>query len=185
MARNEMSPARQPNHAKRQRYAAAFKRIEEARAAGFAIEAIMICESVNTDRLVSYFVRLREVGGEVPNRDVRKTLEGASDGDEGKHVATSRLVQALEALFDDLGEERFADLPGRLRRWVRDRNRAAHAFVRTHPFTKAYREPLEAFVERLDACAATGTELARTLDTWTRRKGAVPVQPLVRARWDR
>jgi hypothetical protein len=174
MPGDETATANPPNHAKRHRYAAAFTRIAEARASGFPIEAIMICESVITDRLVSHFVRLREVGVPIPNRDVRRMLDKASDGDEGNHVSTTRLVQALDGVFDDLGEQRFSDLPGRLRTWTQDRNRAAHAFVRTHPFTKAYAEPLDDFVERLDACAATGVELARTLDAWTRRRGAVP-----------
>ena len=164
--------AKRPNHAKRQRYAAAFARIDEARSAGFAIEAIMICESVITDRMVSHFVRLRKAGGTIANREVRKMLDGAADGDV-KHVSTGHLVGALEAVFDDFGEEKFARLPERIRSWVDLRNRAAHAFVKTHPFAKSYEEPLEEFVARLDACAETGTELARTLDAWTRRKGAI------------
>jgi len=167
--------AKRPNHAKRQRYAAAFARIDQARSAGFAIEAIMICESVITDRLISHFVRLREAGGTIPNRDVRKMLDSAADGEGETHVSTGRLVSALEVVFDDLGEAKFERLPDRLRAWVRDRNRAAHAFVKAHPVTKSYREPLEEFVERLDACAEEGTELARTLDAWSRRKGAVAV----------
>ena len=72
--------AKRPNHAKRQRYAVAFARIAQARSAGFSIEAIMICESVITDRLISHFVRLREAGGTIPSRDVRKMLDSAADG---------------------------------------------------------------------------------------------------------
>lgn len=174
MAHTTNAEGNRPNHDKRHRYAAAFARIAEARSAGFAIEAIMICESVITDRLISHFVRLLEAGGTIPNRDVRAMLDSASNGDTGKHVSTGRLVQALDAVFDDLGEAKFDRLPERLRSWVQDRNRAAHAFVKAHPFTKTYKEPLEEFVERLDTCAETGTELARTLDAWTRRKGVIP-----------
>jgi len=175
MKREEDGLEFRPNNVKRQRDAAAFARIAQARAEGFPIEAIMICESIITHRLVSHFARIHQSGGTIPNRELAKMLDAPAHGEDGNHVSTGSLVRAMDAGFDDLGEERFEGLPGRLLYWVEDRDRAVHVFVEKHPFAKPYGEPFEDLLERVDACAETGAQLARTLDAWTRRMAAEQV----------
>lgn len=163
------------NHDKQLRYSIAFERIEAARRSGFFIEAIMLCESIITDRLVSHLATRRQAGAPISVATVRKYFDECRShmGEPTQtigFVPAKHLVSALADHFDDHGDSRFNQLPERLRTWLDDRNAAAHAFVKSHPLTKTFPEPMPVFEARLRSCSSDGLRLARALDAWARRK---------------
>ena len=145
---------------KYERYKHAFGRVKAARNGGFYVEAIMILESVITDRLMSAFVKHQATAPEAV-LNVLSTAQGSVP-----YVSTKRLVDAFESHLFNAEDERFAGLPQRMRTWLKDRNRAAHAFVKSHPFDMRYEEPLDEFLARLEETAAEGEAVARLLDKW-------------------
>lgn len=163
------------NHDKQHRYTRAFERIDAARRAGFHIEAIMLCESIITDRLVSHLAARHRDGAAATSDRVRRYFDECArhlnqPSLRVRHIPVAQLVNALNEHFDDHGDGRFGELPERLRDWLRDRNDAAHAFVKTHPYTKTFPESLPSFEARLSTCSADGLALSRALDAWSRRK---------------
>lgn len=170
-----MEIGRQKNVQMQDRYAMAYERIDCALGAQYPIEAVMIVESIITDRIEAHLRRRLIQGYPIRSSRILRLFETASQGEEFGHVSLKEYVKEFRRHFDDLGVAAYMELPEHLSAWLPRRNRAAHAFVRAHPTERTYREDIQSFLDEIEACARDGLRLARRLSVWARRRGALVV----------
>jgi hypothetical protein len=162
------------NRAMYERYALAHGRIKRAIAAGFPIEAVMICESIIVDRLASH-LRKRYLAGFPIGKELIKIFNLPIDQFDDGRLGIGKVLPEFIHHFDDFGMTRYANLPQRIRIWTKTRNVAAHQFVKAHVVSRTYEHDHDVFLEKLNSCAHDGVALARLVSNWTRLKGALDV----------
>lgn len=150
------------NKQKSQRYAFAHERMNRAMAQGFYLEAITICESLISDRLLSSLDRRRGV-----ERNARTGLH--------------RLINAHldETLLDRSSEthgEKLLDVFSALRAWKDKRNELLHGIAKCLPGDEVHSSPI--LMEQAKDAAEEGLRLFRHLDNWhgrhARRAASTP-----------
>ncbi len=137
------------NISKYQSYKAAWARIRDAINDSYYLEAITICESIISDRLLSF------VNGE----SSKKLTTRSSFYD---------LTRAAEKLLqENTGESSPQIDVGEIDDWRVLRNKTVHAFVKTLPgeSTLEVRE----FQSMCETVAKQGSRLARSVCTWHRK----------------
>lgn len=138
------------NKQKSQRYAFALERLKRAMDQGFYLEAITICESLISDRLLSSLDRRQGV-----ERNARAGLH--------------RLIKAHldETLLDRSSQahgEKLLDLFSALRVWKDKRNELLHGIAKCLPGDEVHSSPI--LMERAKDAAEEGLRLFRHLDNW-------------------
>jgi hypothetical protein len=147
-----MPSTRLGNRPKFHSYKEAWERIKASRKAGFFLEAIVIEESIISDRLISYLSR--------PEASSR-----LSKSKSGQWPGFAQLIDALGKEFPSgLPIGGVHDLVTELHAWRQRRNEAAHAIVKSDPGTATI-DVLE-FIRRADQAAEQGAKLARAVSTW-------------------
>jgi hypothetical protein len=133
-------------------YREAWVRIKKARGYGFYLEAITIEESIITDRLVSYLVRVGEI----------------KPGAQIERQSLGQLIQCwIKRVSDPIPDKYFGDLRPAIDDWRRRRNRMIHAMVKSAP--DADHGDVRAFLEEAELVAMQGEALARALTDWVRK----------------
>ncbi|MDG1049233.1 MAG: hypothetical protein P8M11_07030 [Planctomycetota bacterium] len=141
------------NQQKSHRYAFVHERYNKALSAGFYLEAITICESLISDRLLSSLHHREKV-----ERNPKKGLAELI----GKHKKQPLLDPVAMA-----NGERVMDIFSELDRWRRERNALLHGIAKCVPGTKL--APAASLMERSKKAAEEGMHLFRMLDSWHRR----------------
>lgn len=127
-------------------YREAWERIEAALAGGQYFEAVTICESIISDRLLSYVL-----GVDPDSRLTPKSPFGET-------------IKKWRQLVDAEDRELVAEVD----RWREDRNRVVHGLVKTAPGRPT--EDVADFIERARLAAETGKRLAREVSNWHRKQ---------------
>lgn len=142
------------NVRKFQSYSAAWKRIKAARNAGFFLEAIVIEESIISDRLISFLAR-------------PSAVKPLSKSKNNNWPQFGELIGKLRASFPEgLRVGAIENLPDALDAWRHARNDAVHAIVKSDPGTPTV--DVDDFLSKAMRAAATGEELARVVENWHR-----------------
>jgi len=157
-----MSTPQPTNHAKAQRYAYAQGKYLRAMGTGFYLEAITICESLISDRLLAS--RERRFG--------EKRVESS------KRIVIRRLVEEHKGLAPEqkvasANGHSTTDLIADLENWIDERNELLHGIAKCLPGEElASPADLE---RRAREAAEQGQILFRQVDGWVRRfKGEDP-----------
>ena len=126
-------------------YAYAFKRINQALENEYYLEAITICESIITDRLLSYgeYITEKYIGDKATLGNVITKIK-----------KNKKFVINEEA--ENLLEEVDA--------WRNKRNSAVHSVAKSKPGTAT--QSVEEFLDEAKLCAQIGKKLARKVCDW-------------------
>ena len=151
-----MSTPQPTNHAKAQRYAYAQGKYQRAMGTGSYLEAITICESLITDRLlVSRERRFGEKREESSKRIVIRRLV-----EEHKGLAPEKKVASANG-------HSTTDLITDLDKWIHERNELLHGIAKCLP-GEELASPAE-LERRAREAAEQGQILFRQVDGWVRR----------------
>lgn len=142
------------NAAKYFSYRKAWGQIPRAIGHGFYSEAVVLEESIISDRLISYF---------------RKT--GVLDRDSNKFISFARLIELLkkhvpEPIRDPIREPRFENLQMSLDEWREKRNHVIHGSVKS---SGSSLDDAENFREESRQIAIEGKQIAESVCNWYRR----------------
>lgn len=127
-------------------YAEAWRRVKAANAAGFHFEAVTICESILSDRLLSF------VAWADPSS---KLTERTSFGE---------LIRRWREQAKELPELGGVDLGLAVDSWRDQRNKVVHGLAKSAPGTPT--KELEAFLASAKEAALQGAALARAVCRW-------------------
>jgi hypothetical protein len=142
------SKAAKGNVAKYSSYAYAFKRINQAMTDGYYLEAITICESIITDRLLSY-------GEYITKKDI------------GEKATLGKVLTKIKKDKNFVINEETEHLLEEVDLWRGKRNRCVHAVAKSKPGTPT--SEVGDFLAETAACAATGKYLARKVSDWHKK----------------
>jgi len=134
-------------------YREAFGRIRGAMGHGYYLEAITIEESIISDRLRSYVVKI----GQAPpaRRFAREPL--------------AALIQRWRSLVTTaIADAHFDDLQASIDAWRRRRNELIHGMVKSHPGTAPI--SVDEFLREARETAQEGERLAKSLRNWHDRE---------------
>ena len=137
------------NIAKGESFQYAFRRIKEARAAGFHLEVIALSESIISDRLMSYVDHFHHA-------DVEMKTGLGNLLDRWKSLDGSRTWDASYGTWEDL----HAAVDG----WRGNRNETLHRACKSLPGTPT--KPVADFEELAAATSEEGALLARAVCDW-------------------
>jgi len=139
--------ASMPNTNKHISYKEAWERIDSAIKQKFYFEAVTICESIISDRLISYLQGVDE-----------------SSEDRSRHPF-AKLIKDWQRLGQ-------TEIPNRLSEdvdnWRYERNMVVHNLVKSAP--GAPTEDLQSFLQRAEKAAKDGARLARKVSNWHRQQ---------------
>jgi len=141
------------NNKKARRYAFALERTNKAIKAGYYLEAITLCESMISDRLLSSLARREK-------RIIRKN-QGL-----GRLIEEHRSDRSLDKSSTANGET-VSDIFVALGEWKKERNELLHGFAKCVPGDEIG-DPVE-LMERAKDAADEGLHLFRLLDNWHRK----------------
>jgi hypothetical protein len=137
------------NAPKYQSYREAWRRIDSAMAGGFFFEAVTICESIISDRLLSF------VRGVTQANDI------------GTNTNFSRLISLWRENVKIQSQESSLDgLIDKVDCWRKERNKMVHGFVKSLPGTATM--PVDEFLADARKAADEGIKLARAVSAWQR-----------------
>jgi hypothetical protein len=139
------------NAAKYLSYREAWRRIDRAKDGGFFFEVVTICESIISDRLLSF-------------------VKGVSQANDiGTNANFSRLIRLwrenvqMQAQDSSIGE-----LIERVDRWRNERNKMVHGFAKSLPGTATM--PVDEFLAAAEKAAYEGIILAKRVSAWHRKE---------------
>lgn len=138
------------NKQKSQRYAFAHQRMSRAIDQGFYLEAITICESLISDRLLSSLDRRRGV-----ERNPRTGLH---------RLINAHLDETLLDRSSQAHGEKLLDIFSALRVWKDKRNELLHGIAKCLPGDEVHSSPI--LMDRAKDAALEGLRLFRHLDNW-------------------
>jgi len=139
------------NTAKYLSYAEAWRRIKAATAQGFHFEVVTLCESIISDRLLSY------VRGFNPSSKANVRTQFASLISEWRKLAVR-----------DLPPYGASDLGAAVNTWREERNAVVHSLTKSEPGTPT--SQLQSFITRAEQAAKAGEGLARAVSNWHKRR---------------
>lgn len=129
-------------------YAEAWRRIKAANNAGFHFEAVTICESIISDRLLSF------VAGTEPEPSSKLTVK----------TPFGELIKRWRTQTKELPELHGVDLGYAVDQWRNQRNKIVHGLAKSAPGTPP--EDLDAFLTQAKETAMRGAALARAVCRW-------------------
>ncbi|MDG1049004.1 MAG: hypothetical protein P8R46_02245 [Planctomycetota bacterium] len=138
------------NKQKSRRYAFANERMKRAMEQGFYLEAITICESLISDRLLSSLDRRHGV-----ERNARAGLH---------RLINAHLDETLLDRSSQAHGEKLTDIFSALRIWKDKRNELLHGIAKCLPGDEVHSGPV--LMERSKVAAEEGLRLFRHLDNW-------------------
>jgi hypothetical protein len=138
-----------PNSTKKESYTYAFKQINIAIKATFYLEAITLCESIISDRLLSH---LKGVG--IKKLKLKTSL--AELIIEWKKFDKKIVWKERNDLISDLND------------WRVFRNNCIHSAAKAEPMSPT--TPIEEFVANSKLCSEQGKKLARDICDWHKKK---------------
>ncbi|GAX40780.1 hypothetical protein NIES4075_17460 [Tolypothrix sp. NIES-4075] len=148
------------NVKKYESYKYAFERLKEAIEREFFLEAVVIAESIISDRLISYLV-------------VRHQELKTSEKLPNTKTSLGKLIEKWQQIDQKVSYKDWDDLIKDVDKWRGDRNECAHALVKSNPGSSTH--SVEEFVTKSRNCALVGTKLARAVCSWTQsRKAKIP-----------
>jgi CO dehydrogenase/acetyl-CoA synthase alpha subunit len=141
------------NLTKYQSYKYAFEKIDKAIELEFYLEAVVIAESIISDRLLSFLKK------------------------EYSHLIKSKLT-IKSGLYELTKEWRLIDkkvlwkeaedLISEINEWRNVRNSCAHAVAKSHPGTST--QPVDEFINQARDCAIRGKKLATYICSYTQKR---------------
>ena len=146
------SPSRErsPNLPKYLSYTEAWRRIKSAHCTGFYFEVVTICESIISDRLLSF-------------------VSAKSSSNIDTRVSFADLTKRWRKLAaGPLPRHGDADLGTAIDLWREERNTIVHGLVKSSPGTPT--APVEEFVQRAKKAADDGVALAKAVQRWHRQQ---------------
>ncbi len=139
------------NTAKYLSYAEAWRRINAASKQDFHFEVVTLCESILSDRLLSY------ICGVNPKSKATTKTSFANLISEWRKLASGKIPQHgnvnLGAAIDD---------------WRKERNAVVHSLTKSAPGMAP--EPLQPFITRAKLAADSGVLLAKAVSNWHRKE---------------
>ncbi len=139
------------NTAKYLSYREAWRRIKVASSQGFYFEVVSLCESIISDRLLSY------VRGTDPTN--KATV----------HTNFSTLIAQWRKLASgSLPTYGNSDLGAAVDAWRGERNTIIHGLTKSEPGTQTM--PVQSFIDRAKQAAQTGEALARAVSSWHKKQ---------------
>ena len=138
------------NTAKYLSYQEAWRRIKAANEAGFHFETVTLCESIISDRLLSYI------------RGINPSSKTGTRTHFAKLILEWRKCSAALPLYKG------TDLGSAVDAWRDERNLVVHGLTKSEPGTAT--DELQPFLARAETTAAKGVELARAVSTWHKKQ---------------
>lgn len=143
------------NTAKYLSYTEAWRRINDAMSKGFYFEVVTLCESIISDRLLSY------VCGVNPSSSANIRTPFA------------RLIKDWRRLgAGTLSVQGHPHLGAEVDAWRVERNLVLHGLTKSPPGSPT--APVQPFIVRAEQAAKTGVVLARVVSTWQRAAASEP-----------
>ncbi|MEZ5436377.1 MAG: hypothetical protein R3E67_07680 [Pseudomonadales bacterium] len=129
-------------------YTAAWARIKQANEQGFHFEAVTICESIISDRLLSYLA-----GTKPGYKPKKKTSFGKLIAEWGKSDPAGLPAPDKDGL----------SLPEAVDLWRGERNKVVHGLVKSEPESQ---RKMQDFLALAEKTAKEGASLARKVCDW-------------------
>ena len=130
-------------------YKAAWERINAASAAGFSFEVVTLCESIISNRLLSFVL------GVAGNPRITERTD------------FHQLIREWRKRANPHPKARNGDdLISKVDIWRKERNKVVHGMTKSLP--GAPTEPVTTFVQRAQAAANEGIRLAKEVQVWHR-----------------
>ncbi len=145
---DQRASSKTKNTSKGMSYAEAWRRIKAASNAGFHFEAVTICESIISDRLLSYVAATNAAN----TFNVRTSFKSL--------IEKWRKSASPLPMFDGV------DLGNAVDCWRDNRNRVVHNLMKSEPGTPT--EDVLTFLVRAELTAIRGARLARAVSNWHR-----------------
>jgi len=145
-------PVPDGNVAKYFSYMEAWGRIKKSIAHGFYLEAVTLEESIISDRLISYLVRVKAV-----KPDAKLERQGFAN------LIKVWKYQVPEPIRDSF----FTDLQTEIDKWREDRNKVVHGMVKSIPGTD--HQDILNFKKEAELIALKGERLAKSLCNWYKK----------------
>jgi len=130
-------------------YKAAWERISGAMEAGYYLEVVAICESIISDRLLSY-------------------IEGVQGRQVPLKTSFGKLIQRWRKQSGAIKSSRGQDLIAAVDKWRDDRNTVVHGLVKSAPGRPT--EDVDSFIEFARITAEEGCALARAVSSWHKKQ---------------
>jgi hypothetical protein len=140
------------NITKYESYKYAFEQLQVAFESEFFLEAVVIAESIISDRLLSYLTQRTQGTDTARKRSV-------------KYINFGDLIRDWRKLDQKVSYKDWDDLIQAVDHWRGDRNECAHSLVKSNPGDPT--KPVEEFRLKARECALQGKQLARGLCSWT------------------
>lgn len=140
------------NTAKYLSYKEAWRRITAATSEGYYFEAVTLCESIISDRLLSY-----AVGVNPQCRATRRTSFGT-------------LIEEWRKSATSLPDHGLVDLGAAVDAWRVERNVVVHGLAKSTPGTAT--DDLQEFLKRAEDVAKQGAALAEAVSHWHKKAKA-------------
>ena len=137
------------NKMKGNSYAAAWERIKSANEAGYYLESVALCESIMSDRLISY-------------------ISGVSGKSMSLTTPFSQIIKKWEKTAGSVAWGAYKDLPDAVDAWRKKRNVVVHGFVKSNPGTPT--ECVDSVLDRAKDAAVEGCSLARAVCAWHKQQ---------------
>ena len=137
------------NEAKYLSYKAAWERIKSANEAGYYLESVALCESIMSDRLISY-------------------ITGVSGKSLSLTTPFATIIKEWKKYSDPFSWGAYKDLPDAVDAWRKKRNDVVHGFVKSNPGTPT--ERVESVLDGAKDAAVEGCSLARAVCAWHKQQ---------------
>ena len=147
MAQSKIQVSMTNNKSKYLSYTEAWRRVKVANEGGFYFEVVTLCESVISDRLLSY------IRGVNTNSKAGIKTSFTVLIDEWRRLAAGTLPKHGPS-----------DLGAAVEAWRDERNTVIHGLTKSMPGTGT--EPVEPFIERAKSAARQGEALAKAVSKW-------------------
>lgn len=144
------------NASKYDSYREAWLRIRLAKENGFFLEAIVIQESIISDRLISYLFRPTE-------------SKALSNNNDNRFISLNNLIQKWSSDFPNgLPSGKYPDLISAVDKWRCFRNEAIHAIVKSEPGKPT--QSVDLFLQKAKEAVEEGENLTREVCNWSKKK---------------
>jgi len=137
------------------RHREAWKRIESANEAEYYFEVVTLCESVISDRLLSY------IGGVNPQIQT------------GRYETFAELIRTWKRLVSAREDDKVPQIANKdlctcVDEWRKKRNEIIHGLAKSRRGTNS--ETLDEFLGRAKSTANEGTNLAKAVNKWHKQR---------------